>query len=78
MSQNALLHSQANKNVTDPSAIEHHLLEAREATQFIRENIVQAHKTSCGTFAVRPEAAQQLQDMNRSHGQESGGGSPLG
>mmetsp|Transcript_28209 Transcript_28209/g.71928 ORF Transcript_28209/g.71928 Transcript_28209/m.71928 type:complete len:102 (-) Transcript_28209:752-1057(-) len=61
--QEARTQFQANKGLTDQAEISQKIADANEATAFIRESIVQARKSSCGTYEVRKDQAAQLQQM---------------
>mmetsp|Transcript_31196 Transcript_31196/g.69371 ORF Transcript_31196/g.69371 Transcript_31196/m.69371 type:complete len:104 (-) Transcript_31196:258-569(-) len=53
----------ANKHVTSPSEINQRIADALEAEDFIRNNIVQAKKSSCGTYEMTPDNAKHLSNI---------------
>eukprot|EP00798_Chlamydomonas_sp_ICE-L_P016104 gene16104-22246_t len=54
-------HFEASKDLNDPNQVAQKIADAVEAREFIRDSVVQAKKTSTGSYAVSPEEADRLQ-----------------
>lgn len=53
-------HFEVSRNLSDPGEIAQKIADAEEARDFLRESVVQARKSSCGTYEVTQEKADQI------------------
>lgn len=58
----------ANKQLTNDSEVKQKVADAHEASLFVMQNIIQATKSSCGTYEISPDQAHRMQPSGSAAG----------